>query len=137
MHAFDLSSAPEPRFAGLDAAQRVRAADGTELAFRVEAGVLAIDARAVARDPFGTRYVVELGSAGARDAWSSTRPGGAARAGRRYDTITEALAGAAAGDVVDVGPGRYTRAIGETFPLVVPAGVTLRAARLAGDAAGS
>ncbi len=33
-----------------------------------------------------------------------------------------------AGDVVDVGPGRYTTAIGERFPLVVPAGVTLRAA---------
>jgi hypothetical protein len=55
-------------------------------------------------------------------------PGGAARARRRYDTITEALTGARAGDVVEVGPGRYTRAIGEQFPLVVPAGVTLRAA---------
>ena len=58
----------------------------------------------------------------------SRRPGGAARGGRRYATITEALVGAGAGDVVDVGPGRYTLAIGETFPLVVPAGVTVRAA---------
>jgi hypothetical protein len=74
----------------------------------------------------GARYVVELG---ARERLTVTEPtpGGAARAGRRYDTITEALAGAAAGDAIDVGPGRYTSAIGERFPLVVAAGVTLRA----------
>ena len=127
VHAFDLSSAAEPRFSGLDAAQRVRAVDGSDLAFRVESGELAVDARAVARDPFGSRYVVELG-ARERVTLVEHRPGGAARAGKRYDTITEALSGAAAGDIVDVGPGRYTRTIGETFPLVVPAGVTLRAA---------
>ena len=105
----------------------MRAVDGSELAFRVESGELAIDARALARDPFGSRYVVELG---AREHVTLVehRPGGAARAGKRYDTITEALSGAAAGDIVDVGPGRYTRTIGETFPLVVPTGVTLRAA---------
>jgi len=127
VQAFDLSSAPEPRFAGLDAAERVHAADGTELRFRVESGVLAVDARAVARHPFGSRYVIELGE---RDHVKllDRPPGGAARAGRRYATITEALGGAAAGDIVDIGPGRYTRATGETFPLVVPAGVTLRAA---------
>jgi alpha-L-fucosidase len=127
VNAFDLSSAAEPRFAGLDAARRVCAADGTELAFRVESGALAIDARAVERHPFGSRYVVELG---VRDHVNvkERAPGGAARGGRRYDTITGALADATAGEVVDVGPGRYTGATGESFPLVVPAGVTLRAA---------
>ena len=105
----------------------VRASDGTALPFRSEAGGLAVDAWAVTRHPFGTRYVIEVG---AREHLTvrDRAPGGAARAGRRYDTITEALAGASAGDAVDVGPGRYSRAIGETFPLVVPAGVTLRAA---------
>ena len=92
--------------------------------FRVESGTLAVDARAVARHPFGSRYVIELGE---RDHVHvlDRPPGGAARAGRRYATITEALGAATAGDVVDVGPGRYTRATGETFPLVVPAGVTV------------
>jgi alpha-L-fucosidase len=127
VQAFDLSSSPEPRFAGLDAAERVCAADGTDLAFRVESGVLAIDARTLERHPYGSRYVIELG---VREHTSlvDRSPAGAARAGRRYATITEALAGAAAGDCVDVGPGRYTRTTGETFPLVVPAGVTVRAA---------
>jgi len=128
VQAFDLSSAPEPRFAGLDAAQRVCAADGTDLAFRVESGTLAVDARALARHPFGSRYVIELGVSGHHASLRDGPPGGAARAGRRYATITDALAGAAAGDRIEVGPGRYTRATGETFPLVVPAGVTLRAA---------
>jgi nitrous oxidase accessory protein NosD len=81
----------------------------------------------VARHRFGARYVIEVGTR-EHVTVRSRAPGGAARGGRRYDTITEALSGASAGDAVDVGPGRYTRAIGETFPLVVPAGVTLRAA---------
>ena len=64
--------------------------------------MLAVDARAVARDPLGTRYVVELGE---RDhvTVAAPSPGGAARGGRRYDTITEALAEATVGDVIDVG----------------------------------
>ena len=126
VHAFDLASAPEPQFAGLGAVQRVRAADGSDLQFRVDAGVLSLDARAVARDPMGTRYVVELATQD-RIAGAEPSPGGAARAGKRYATITEALAGAVGGDAIDVGPGRYSGANGEKFPLVVPAGVTLRA----------
>jgi hypothetical protein len=126
VQAFDLSSAAEPRFGALEAAQHVSSPDGTELPFRVESGVLAIDARAVPRDPLGMRYVVELGNR-EHVTVAAPAPGGAARAGRRYDTITAALAEAAAGDVIDVGPGRYSSAIGERFPLVVPAGVTLRA----------
>ena len=126
VHAFDLASAAEPRFAGLDA-KRVCTADGSDLPFRSEAGALAIDARAAARHPFGTRYVIEPGTR-ERVTVGERPPGGAARGGRRYGTITEALSGATAGDAVDVGPGRYTRANGEVFPLVVPAGVTLRAA---------
>ncbi|HTD51074.1 MAG TPA: DUF1565 domain-containing protein, partial [Acidimicrobiia bacterium] len=125
--AFDLSSAPEPRFAALEAAERVQAADGTDLSFHVTSGTLTVDARAVVRHPFGSRYVITLGHREHVNVVDRP-PGGAARAGRRYATITEALGTATAGDVVDVGPGRYTRATGETFPLVVPAGVTLHAA---------
>ncbi len=127
VHAFDLSSVPEPRFAGLGTAVRVRAADGADLGFRVESGTLAVDARAVERHPFGSRYVIELGVSD-HAKLHDRPPGGAARAGHRYDTITGALSDAATGESVDVGPGRYTRATGESFPLVVPAGVTLRAA---------
>jgi len=126
VHAFDLTSAAEPQFAGLGAVQRVRAADGAELAFGVNGGVLSIDASAVARHALGARYVVELATQD-RVTVADPPPGGAARAGKRYATITEALADAQAGDAIDVGPGRYTSAIGEKFPLVVPAGVTLRA----------
>ncbi len=127
VNAFDLSSAPEPRFDGLGEARRVRTPDGGELSCRSESGALVIDARAVERHAFGTRYVVELG---AREhiGVSERAPGGAARARKRYPTITEALVGAQPGEVVEVGPGRYTSAIGERFPLVIPAGVTVRAA---------
>src|SRR6185369_10686277 len=95
VHAFDLSSSEEPRFAalgggGADNVRRVQTPDGAALAFRVDRGALVIDARGVDRHPFGTRYVVELG-ARERVTVSERRPGGAARAGRRYDTITEAL----------------------------------------------
>jgi alpha-L-fucosidase len=126
VHAFDLSSTSEPRFAGLGQARSVRTPDGTALDFGIDGDTLVVDARAVERHPFGTRYVVELGTR-ARAAVADARPGGAARGGKRYETITAALAGAAAGEVVDVGPGRYSSATGEQFPLVVPAGVTLRA----------
>ena len=127
VHAFDLSSVEEPCFAGLAGARSVTTVDGTELAFRDDARGLVVDARGADRDPFGTRYVVDLARR-ERVVVAEPAPGGAARARRRYPTITEALAGAQPGDVVDVGPGRYSRAIGERFPLVVPAGVTLRAA---------
>src|SRR6185503_17317884 len=127
VHAFDLSSAPEPRFAGLGGARRVRTPDGSEVEFRSESGALIVDARGVERDPLGTRYVIERGAT-ERIRVSERAPGGAARAKRRYGTITEALAGAEPGDVVEIGPGRYTSAIGERFPLVIPAGVTVRAA---------
>jgi hypothetical protein len=142
VHAFDLSSADEPHLAGLGDVRSVRAVDGRALEFRVDGDALVVDARTLERHPYGTRYVVEVGSR-AHVTVADSRPGGAARRGKRYDTITEALAGADAGDVVDVGPGRYTTAIGERFPLVVPAGVTLRAAaslatrRVVIDAAGA
>jgi len=120
----------------------VRSSDGADLAFRAERGALVIDARAVPRHPFGTRYIVELG-ARERVTVADRRPGGAARAGRRFDTITDALADAKPGDAVDVGPGRYTAATGERFPIAVPEGVTVRAAaelatpRVVIDAGGS
>ena len=142
VHAFDLASTAEPRFAGLTHARGVTTAGGAALDFRSESGALVVDARAAERHPFGTRYVVDVG-ARERVAVTERPPGGVARARRRYATITEALAGAVAGDVVEIGPGRYTREIGEQFPLVVPAGVTLRAAASLGarrvviDAGGS
>ena len=127
VNAFDLSSAAEPRFDGLGDAQRVCTPDGQELSFRSEAGALVVDARGVDRDPLGARYVIEPGGR-EHIAVSERAPGGAARARQRYATITEALAGAERGEVIEVGPGRYTSAIGERFPLVIPAGVTVRAA---------
>jgi alpha-L-fucosidase len=142
VHAFDLTSAAEPRFEGLAGVQRVCAPDGTELAFGFDSGALVVDARGVERHPFGSRYVVEVGDR-ERVTVVERAPGGAARAGRRYATITAALESATAGEVIDIGPGRYTTAIGERFPLVVPAGVTLRAAadlatrRVVIDAGGS
>jgi hypothetical protein len=42
-----------------------------------------------------------------------------------FRTITHALGQTAPGDVVQVGPGTYDAALGEAFPLAVPAGVTL------------
>ena len=98
VHAFDLASAAEPRFAALEPRSGACTADGAELGFRVESGVLAVDARAVARHPFGTRYVVELGGAD-HVTVAEPRPGRRRAAGRRYPTITEALADAVAGDV--------------------------------------
>ena len=53
------------------------------------------------------------------------RAGGDVRIGdRRFPTIGAALAAARAGDLVDVPPGRYA-APAESFPLVVPPGVTV------------
>ncbi|HEY5996947.1 MAG TPA: DUF1565 domain-containing protein [Candidatus Deferrimicrobiaceae bacterium] len=42
-----------------------------------------------------------------------------------YKTITKALSVAVAGDNVTVAPGTYNSALGETFPIVIPAGVKL------------
>ncbi len=43
-----------------------------------------------------------------------------------FKTITRALGVATTGQVVQVAPGTYSSALGEVFPLAVPAGVTLR-----------
>src|SRR5512145_3163030 len=42
-----------------------------------------------------------------------------------YRTITRALASAGLGDTVTVAPGTYDSALGESFPIVIPPGVTL------------
>lgn len=55
---------------------------------------------------------------------AADRPGTVTLDGRTQPTITAALAVAVRGSVVSVGRGRYTGA-SETFPLRVPAGVTL------------
>ena len=87
VHAFDLSSAPEPRFAGLGGARGVCDAPTAPTLDvpRRRRACSSIDARAVARHPFGTRYVVELGARehvdGRRAARRAARraPGGATR----------------------------------------------------------
>jgi alpha-L-fucosidase len=115
VNAFDLSAAPEPRFAALTGSVRaVTTPDGAALAFRVGDDGLSVDARAIDRHPFGARYCVDL--------VPTERIAVPARA---PFSIGAALAAAAGGDVVEVPPGRYTSAT-EQFPLVVPAGVTLR-----------
>ena len=105
VHAFDLSSAPEPRFAG--ARRRAARARGRRRRARVPRRVGRARGRRARGRAASVRHALRRRArrARARDAWSSRAPGGAARAGRRYATITEALAGAAPGDVVDVGPG--------------------------------
>lgn len=42
-----------------------------------------------------------------------------------YRTITKALSTAGLGDTVTVAPGTYDSALGESFPIVIPPGVTL------------
>ncbi|GIU88541.1 MAG: hypothetical protein KatS3mg009_3056 [Acidimicrobiia bacterium] len=119
VHAFDLTSSPEPCFGGLGGVVSVTAPDGTALAFRETDRGVAVDARAVERHPFGSRYRLRVAAAGAirvRDA--APRPAGA-------PTVTSRLAAARPGDVVALAPGVYDAAAGEAFPLVVPEGVTL------------
>lgn len=46
-------------------------------------------------------------------------------AGAPFRTITKALSVAVSGDTIQVAPGLYEAAIGEVFPLAIPAGVSL------------
>jgi alpha-L-fucosidase len=131
VNAFDLSSAPEPCFEGLVGVTGVTTAAGVALDFRAADGGLTIDARPSDRHPYGTRYCLRF----APDA----RPVRVADHSAPRRTLGALLAGAAtgAGAVVDVPAGRYDH---EEFPLVVPAGVTLRgagAARVTIDAGGN
>ena len=130
VHAFDLSSAPEPWFGALAGVTSVTTPAGEELAFRAtDAGVI-VDARAVDRHALGTRYCVRL--AADQTPIRVQSPAGAREAG----ALAALLAGAVPGAVVDVPAGRYDD---EDFPVVVPAGVTLRgaaAARVVIDAGG-
>jgi alpha-L-fucosidase len=118
VHAFDLSSSDEPQFRELSGVTSVRSAAGAALPFRDDGDGVVVDARELDRHSFGTRYVV-------------TCSGGHASvtiaAGER--SLAARLAVANAGDLVDVAPGRYTD---EDFPLVVPAGVTLRGLNASG-----
>jgi len=127
VHAFDLSAAAEPRFTALRGATRIMTPDGRDLPFRTEGERVIVDARDVPRDRLGVRYLA-FGVARAAMGVPVTTGGEA--------TIGERLAAARPGDVVELGPGRYT---GESFPLTVPADVTLRgasAARVTIDAGG-
>ncbi len=113
VHAFDLSSGAEPCFAALQGVTSVAMPDGQALAFREAPSGTAVDARAVERHPFGTRYVVSCNGR------PRIRSASVARAG----FVGEQLRRARAGDVVHLPPGRYDD---EEFPIVVPEGVTLR-----------
>jgi hypothetical protein len=53
---------------------------------------------------------------------SNTNPGTQAAP---FRTITRAIASVAAGQTIQVAPGVYDAALGETFPLLLPAGVSL------------
>jgi alpha-L-fucosidase len=111
VHAFDLASTAEPRFAELQGITRATTPDGVDLPFTADGR---IDARAVARHPFGTRYLVSCDATRGLSPVRVTRTGVAAR-----------LAAARPGEVVDLEAGVYDD---EPFPLTVPAGVTLRGA---------
>src|SRR5262249_1297031 len=110
INAFDLSSAPEPRFAGFRGVTSLTTPEGTGLAFHGGDEGVAIDARNVDRHPLGTRYVVSCD--GPRHI---VLPGAASTAG-----IGELLADAAPGDIVELSAGRY---VDEAFPITVPEGV--------------
>jgi alpha-L-fucosidase len=114
VHAFDLAAAAEPTFGALRAVTAVAGADGRALAWHEHDRGVTIDARAVARDPLGARYVVRCEPRSRVTVKTQPEPPVATR-----------LAGAAPGDVVELGPGRYRD---DAFPLTVPAGVTLRGA---------
>ena len=129
VHAFDLSGAPEPCFAALHGVTSVTTPAGDELTFRNSDAGAIVDARAVERHPFGTRYRVRLHGAEA-PIRVHTPPDAA------HGVLATWLAEAEPGSVVDVPPGRYAD---EDFPIVVPAGVTLRgvsAARVIIDGGG-
>ncbi len=115
VHAFDLSSAPEPRFDGLHGVTRVTTTAGEELPFRENDRSVTVDARAVDRHPLGMRYEVSC---------DPRRPIGVSPVAKTAG-IGPRLADTQPGDVVELGPGRYAD---EHFPLTVPAGVTLRGA---------
>jgi alpha-L-fucosidase len=128
IHAFDLSSAPEPCFASVQGVTSVTTPAGGAVPFRSSDAGLIVDARAVDRHAFGTRYCLTL---------AADRP----PVRLRNDSGTKGflsglLAGASPRDVLEIPAGRYDD---ETFPIVVPAGVTLRgesAARVVIDAGG-
>jgi alpha-L-fucosidase len=129
VHAFDLSSAREPCFASLTGVTSVTTPAGAALAFRGSDAGVVVDARATERDPFGTRYCVRLAT--------DERPIALRSEGAGDGFLAQRLAGATPGDVVDVPAGRYDR---EAFPIMVPAGVTLRgagSARVVIDAGGT
>jgi len=126
VHAFDLSSVPEPCFPELSGVTSVTTSSGDALTFRASDAGLIVDARAIDRHPHGTRYCVTL-QGDAQPIRVSSRPAGA---------LGALLAGAQPGTVIDVPAGRYDD---EVFPVVVPAGVTLRgegSARVVIDAGG-
>lgn len=119
VHAFDLASAPEPCFSGLGPVVAVSTPDGAPLRFAetADSGVI-VDARAVQLHPLGTRYCVDLAPT------ESIRVRDEARPAREW-TVTARLAAARPGDVVALPAGVYDAAAGESFPIVVPDGVTL------------
>jgi nitrous oxidase accessory protein NosD len=116
VNAFDLAAAPEPRFAELRNVTAVTSPDGRALPFRQTGAGVVVDARTVAPDPLGTRYLVSC---------DISQPIRSPIVARTERGIAERLAGARAGDVVELPAGRYDA---DPFPLTVPAGVTLRGA---------
>ena len=129
VHAFDLLSSAEPVFVDVPGVVSVTTPAGDALPFRASAAGVTIDARAVDRHAFGTRYCLRLAPEAGAALVRVDSPGAGA--------LGALLDGAEPGDVVEVPAGRYDN---ETFPIVVPAGVTLRgagAARVTIDAGGN
>jgi alpha-L-fucosidase len=114
VHAFDLASVVEPRFAQLHGVSAVTTPDGREVPFRETVDGIVVDARSVERDPLGAHYLV---------ACDNSRPIRTSFVARTSATIAELLADAVAGDVVSLPAGRYDR---DAFPVTVPPGVTLQ-----------
>ncbi len=132
LNAIDLEAAAAPMFAALGTGAgrvgAVLAPDGSAPRFEQTAAGLRIHGREQPATTLAVRYRIqwEPAAAGPIAVTPVAAPGPVHLHGATMPTITAALQAATPGDTVELAAGRYGDDR-ETFPLVVPAGVTLRA----------
>ena len=131
VNAIDLACAPNPCFAGLSLASgsvtAVTGDDGHPVAFSQTDDGLHLLGGPVGPS-LAAVYQVELEPSSAPIRLRAERgPGRITRNGVDFRTVGAALDGARPGDDVELSEGRYG-APGEVFPIMLPAGVTVRSA---------
>ena len=130
----DLAAKPKRSIAQLSTNRfAIEAVEGTDSWRQDTAGVhLVAPARAASTSsrPLPVLYLFDVTTRRAADLplQPRRRPGAVRIGDEKFSTITAALQSATSGQIVVVGPGRYGPET-ETFPLVVPAGVTLSGPR--------